>query len=97
MQHGMFGADTGKVDSGATLFAIPNTGFAFNMGNITAGMSICGQRWYEYPLQLESFIPTRLRPAIRAFAGVLGGIAPTVAAGYGEAALANAQSTRRWV
>ncbi|MBI5461437.1 MAG: outer membrane protein transport protein [Gammaproteobacteria bacterium] len=32
--------DTGKVDSGATLFAIPHAGFAFNMGNITAGLSI---------------------------------------------------------
>lgn len=34
------GADTGEVDSGATLFAIPHAGFAFNMGNITAGLSI---------------------------------------------------------
>ena len=29
-----------KVDSGATLFAIPHAGFAFDMGNITAGLSI---------------------------------------------------------
>ena len=36
----MGGQDTGKVDSGATLFAIPHAGFAFNMGNMTAGMSI---------------------------------------------------------
>lgn len=34
------GADTGKVDSGATLFAIPHAGFSFNMGNVTAGLSI---------------------------------------------------------
>jgi long-chain fatty acid transport protein len=35
-----FSRDAGKVDSGATLFAIPHAGFAFNMGNMTAGMSI---------------------------------------------------------
>ncbi len=34
------GADSGKVNSGATLFAIPSAGFAFNMGNMTVGMSI---------------------------------------------------------
>lgn len=36
----MGGANTGKVDSGATLFAIPHAGFAFNMGNMTAGLTI---------------------------------------------------------
>lgn len=36
----MGGIDTGKVDSGATLFAIPHAGFAFDMGNMTVGMSI---------------------------------------------------------
>jgi long-chain fatty acid transport protein len=35
-----FSRDTGKVDSGATLFAIPHAGFAFNMGNMTVGLSI---------------------------------------------------------
>lgn len=39
-QAGMGGGDTGKVDSGATLFAIPHAGFAMEMGNLTAGMSI---------------------------------------------------------
>lgn len=34
------GGNTGKVDSGATLFAIPHAGFAFNMGNMTVGLSI---------------------------------------------------------
>ncbi|MBI5041624.1 MAG: outer membrane protein transport protein [Gammaproteobacteria bacterium] len=34
------GADSGKVNSGATLFAIPSAGFTFNMGNMTVGMSI---------------------------------------------------------
>ena len=34
------GTDTGKVDSGATLFAIPHAGFSMDMGNFTAGLSI---------------------------------------------------------
>ena len=37
---GLGGVDSGTVDSGATLFAIPGAGFAFNMGNITAGLTI---------------------------------------------------------
>lgn len=37
---GIGGTDTGKVDSGATVFAIPHAGFAFNMGNMTVGLSI---------------------------------------------------------
>lgn len=34
------GTDTGKVDSGATVFAIPHAGFIFNMGNLSTGVSI---------------------------------------------------------
>ncbi|HSH30917.1 MAG TPA: outer membrane protein transport protein [Thiohalobacter sp.] len=36
----MGGTDSRKVDSGATLFAIPHAGFAMDMGNLTAGLSI---------------------------------------------------------
>ena len=32
--------DSGVVKSGATLFAIPNAGFSFNMGNMTVGLSV---------------------------------------------------------
>lgn len=79
---GMFGADTGKVDSGATLFAIPHAGFAFGMGNMTVGMSISANGGmntrYNSNLYANAF-----GPSIGAFAGVIGGIAPTVAAGLG--------------
>lgn len=79
---GMFGADTGKVDSGATLFALPNAGFAFSMGHMTVGMSITGNGGmntrYNSNLYANAF-----GPAIGTFAGVIGGIAPTVAAGLG--------------
>ncbi len=34
------GANSGKVDSGATLFAIPSGGFTFTMGDMTAGLAI---------------------------------------------------------
>lgn len=37
---GLGGEDSGEVDSGATLFAIPNLGFIFNMGNIATGLSV---------------------------------------------------------
>ncbi|HEX5635533.1 MAG TPA: hypothetical protein VFY78_00475, partial [Gammaproteobacteria bacterium] len=89
---GMFGANTGKVDSGATLFAIPHAGFAFNMGNITAGMSISANGGmntrYNSNLYANAF-----GPAIGAFAGVIGGMAPTVAAGLGANPNAQPSST----
>ena len=34
------GADSGKVDSGANLFAIPHAGFSFNMRDYTVGLSM---------------------------------------------------------
>lgn len=37
---GIGGTNTGKVDSGATVFAIPHAGLIFNMGNISTGLSI---------------------------------------------------------
>lgn len=85
----MGGADTGKVDSGATLFAIPHAGFAFNMGNMTVGLSIAANGGMN--TRYNSNIYTNaMGPAIPAFAGMIGGIAPTVAAGL--AADPNAQS-----
>ncbi len=39
--RGMGGADTGKVDSGATLFAVPHAGFSMQLaGPLTVGLSI---------------------------------------------------------
>ncbi|MBU1190770.1 MAG: outer membrane protein transport protein [Gammaproteobacteria bacterium] len=77
---GMFGANTGKVDSGATLFAIPHAGFAFGMGDMTVGMSISANGGmntrYNSNLYANAF-----GPAVGAFAGVIGGMAPAVAAG----------------
>lgn len=76
----MGGADTGKVDSAATLFAIPHAGFAYNMGSMTAGLSITGNGGmntrYNSNLYANGF-----GPAIPGFAALIGGIAPTVAAG----------------
>jgi long-chain fatty acid transport protein len=89
---GMFGADTGKVDSGATLFAIPNAGFVFNMGNISTGVSISANGGmntrYNSNLYANAF-----GPAIGVFAGVVGGMAPTVAAGLGANPNAQPYST----
>jgi len=77
---GMFGANTGKVDSGATLFAIPHAGFAFGMGDMTVGMSISANGGmntrYNSNLYANAF-----GPAVGAFAGVIGGMAPAVAVG----------------
>ncbi|WP_297528016.1 OmpP1/FadL family transporter [Thiohalobacter sp.] len=76
----MGGADTGKVDSAATVFAIPHAGFAFNMGNMTVGLSIAANGGMN--TRYNSNIYTNaMGPAIPAFAGMIGGIAPAVAAG----------------
>ena len=76
----MGGGNTGKVDSGATLFAIPHAGFAFGMGNMTVGMSISANGGmntrYNSNLYAMGF-----GPAIGPIAVGIGGIAPTVAAG----------------
>lgn len=67
---GMGGADTGQVDSGATLFAIPHAGFSFNMGNITTGLSISANGGmntrYNSNIYTDGF-----GPAIPAFVGDL--------------------------
>lgn len=86
------GGDTGKVDSGATLFAIPHAGFAFNMGNMTAGLSLAANGGmntrYNSNLYANGF-----GPAIPGFAAMIGGIAPTVAAGLAANPNAQANST----
>ena len=89
---GMFGADTGKVDSGATLFAIPHAGFVFNMGNISTGMSITANGGMNTRYN-SNIYANAFGPAIGAFAGVLGGMAPTVAAGLGANPNAQPSST----
>lgn len=75
---GMGGADTGKVDSGATLFAIPSAGFVFNMGNISAGLSIAANGGmntrYNSNLYTSAFAP-----AIPGFAGALAAAYPALA------------------
>lgn len=75
---GLGGADTGKVDSGATLFAIPSAGFVFNMGNITAGLSIAANGGmntrYNSNLYTSAFAP-----AIPGFAAGLAGMFPAQA------------------
>jgi long-chain fatty acid transport protein len=81
------GADTGKVDSGATLFAIPHAGFAFDMGNITAGLSITANGGmntrYNSNLYTDGFAPaigcsTSLCGAPSGFAGMIEGMGGTV-------------------
>lgn len=58
---GLGGADSGTVESGATLFAIPGAGFTFNMGNITAGLSIAANGGmntrYNSNLYTNAFAP----------------------------------------
>lgn len=55
------GQNTGDVDSGATLFAIPHAGFAFGMGNMTVGMSITANGGmntrYNSNLYTDAFAP----------------------------------------
>lgn len=57
------GADSGKVDSGATLFAIPHAGFAFNMGDMTAGLSIVANGGMNTRYNTNVF-DTALAPAV---------------------------------
>lgn len=75
---GLGGADSGKVDSGATLFAIPGAGFVFNMGNITTGLSIAANGGmntrYNSNLYTSAFAP-----AIPGFAAGLAGMFPALA------------------
>ena len=83
------GADTGKVDSGATLFAIPHAGFAFNMGNMTAGLSITANGGmntrYNSNLYTDGFGPAIgcngalfCGGAPSGFVGMIGGMGGTV-------------------
>ena len=81
------GADTGKVDSGATLFAIPHAGFAFDMGNLTAGLSITANGGmntrYNSNLYTDGFSPaigcsTSLCGAPSGFVGMIEGMGGTV-------------------
>ena len=76
---GMGGVDTGQVDSGATLFAIPHAGFTFNMGNITTGLSISANGGmntrYNSNIYTDGF-----GPAIPGFVGDLIAAFPAMAA-----------------
>ena len=81
------GADTGKVDSGATLFAIPHAGFAFNMGNMTAGLSITANGGmntrYNSNLYTDGFgpaIPGFVTALVTAFPGQAATIGANAAA-----------------
>ena len=64
------GADSGKVDSGATLFAIPHAGFAFNMGDMTAGLSIVANGGMNTRYNTNIF-DTALAPAAGAPVGAM--------------------------
>ena len=72
------GADTGQVDSGATLFAIPNMGFVYNMGNISTGLSFAGNGGmntrYNSNIYTDAFAP-----AIPGFVGMLSTAYPPLA------------------
>lgn len=74
------GTDTGQVDSGATLFAIPHAGFIFNMGNISTGLSITANGGMN--TRYNSNIYTNaLAPAIGCNGSAFCGGAPTGFAG----------------
>lgn len=84
------GTDTGQVDSGATLFAIPHAGMIFNMGNISTGLSITANGGMN--TRYNSNIYTQgFGPAIPGFVGMLSaaypGLAGTIAANAGALAL----------
>lgn len=66
----MGGADTGKVDSGATLFAIPHAGFSFDMRDFAVGLSMTANGGmntrYNSNLYTDGFAP-----AIPGFVGMI--------------------------
>jgi long-chain fatty acid transport protein len=64
------GADTGKVDSGATLFAIPHAGFAFNMRDFAVGLSMTANGGMNTRYNSNIFTDG-FAPAIPGFAGML--------------------------
>lgn len=72
----MGGMDSGKVDSGATLFAIPHAGFAFNMGNMTVGLSIAANGGMNTRYN-SNIYANAFGPAIPGFAAALGQPVPT--------------------
>lgn len=89
------GQDTGKVDSGATLFAIPNAGFAFGMGNMTIGMSISANGGmntrYNSNLYTDAMAPAIgcngsafCGGGVSGFAGALGASDPVLQQLYGN-------------
>lgn len=67
---GLGGADTGTVNSGATLFAIPGAGFTFNMGNMTAGLTIAANGGMNTRYNTNIY-DTALAPAAGAPVGFL--------------------------
>lgn len=64
------GADSGEIESGATLFAIPHAGFAFNMGDMTAGLSIVANGGMNTRYNTNVF-DTALAPAAGAPVGAI--------------------------
>ena len=74
----MGGADTGKVDSGANLFAIPHAGFSFDMRDFAVGLSMTANGGmntrYNSNIYTDGFAP-----AIPGFAGMLSAQFPGLA------------------
>ena len=73
------GADTGKVDSGANLFAIPHAGFAFNMRDFAVGLSMTANGGMNTRYNSNIFTDG-FGPAIPGFATMLATQFPAMAA-----------------
>lgn len=81
------GGDTGTVDSGANLFAIPHAGFSFNMRDFAVGLSMTANGGmntrYNSNIFTDGFAPaigctTSLCGQPSGFAGMLEGMGATV-------------------
>ena len=64
------GADSGKVDSGANLFAIPHAGFSFNMRDMTVGFALVANGGMNTRYNTNIF-DTALAPAAGAPVGFM--------------------------
>jgi long-chain fatty acid transport protein len=71
--EGMFGMDTGKVDSGATLFAIPHAGFSFNMRDFAVGLSMTANGGMNTRYN-SNIYANGMGPAVGVFATALDGM-----------------------
>lgn len=86
------GMDSGKVDSGATLFAIPHAGFAFNMGNMTVGLSITANGGMNTRYNSNIYVNS-LGPGIPGFVAMMPDPAFSGAVAMGLAMDPNSQPT----